>query len=347
MLTIRTQILIAFISSIVLTTAILTVAYKWMWFDAHTTLLLTISAIIASCLTTAICILFINPLVRRIRLMNLQTKRVAQGHYNETELNIDSPKEMRELSHSFNTMARNIETQIEQVKHEQQEKSEMVQNLSHDLKTPLASITSFAEGLKDGVISTEEEQNKAYDVLIKQSQRIATMFDELTSVMSLNTVSRNNYELETIYIDKLFVSILQTYEQQAACESRTIDVNLCDEVQSFKQYRVPLECILLNIIDNAIKFTGLGSRIELKVNQEAGNILVITVSDDGPGIASEHLNRIFDRTYRVEESRNKTTGGSGLGLYIARNLAHQMDGVLEVESKINIGSSFILKIPMK
>lgn len=173
------------------------------------------------------------------------------------------------------------------------------------------------------------------------------MFDELTSVMSLNTVSRNNYELETIYIDKLFVSILQTYEQQAACESRTIDVNLCDEVQSFKQYRVPLERILLNIIDNAIKFTSPGSRIELKVNQEAGNILVITVSDDGTGIASEHLNRIFDRTYRVEESRNKTTGGSGLGLYIARNLAHQMDGVLEVESKINIGSSFILKIPMK
>ncbi len=118
-------------------------------------------------------------------------------------------------------------------------------------------------------------------------------------------------------------------------------------MQSFKQYRVPLERILLNIIDNAIKFTSPGSRIELKVNQEAGNILVITVSDDGPGIASEHLNRIFDRTYRVEESRNKTTGGSGLGLYIARNLAHQMDGVLEVESKINIGSSFILKIPMK
>src|SRR5699024_945864 len=183
-----------------------------MWFDAHTTLLLTISAIIASCLTTAICILFIivfllscsttdffflfiNTFFRWFRLMNFQTKCVEQDHYNETELNINIPKEMRKLSHSFNTMARNIEVQIEQLKHEQQEKSEMVQNLSHDLKTPLASITSYAEGLKDGVISTEEEQNKAYDVLIKQSQRIATMFDELTSVMSLNTVSRNNYEL--------------------------------------------------------------------------------------------------------------------------------------------------------
>lgn len=153
MLTIRTQIITAFISSIVLTTIILAIAYKWMWFDAHTTLLLTISAIISSCLTTIICMLFINPLVKRIRLLNKQTKLIADGQYSETAIKIDSPKEMKELSEAFNTMARNIEAQIQQVQYEQQEKSEMVQNLTHDLKTPLSSITSYAEGLKEGIIS--------------------------------------------------------------------------------------------------------------------------------------------------------------------------------------------------
>lgn len=347
MLTIRVQIFIAFMSSIILTTAILGVAYKWMWFNAHTTLLLTVSAIIASCLTTVVCMLFINPLVTRIRMMNNQTKLVAKGNYNLSAINIKSPKEMRELSESFNTMAKNITAQIEQVKYEQQEKIEMVQNLSHDLKTPLASITSYAEGLKDGVIADEESRKKAYDVLIKQSKRIDFMFDELTSVMTLDAISENKYELETIYIDKLFVSILQTYEQQLACESRKIDFNMCDNIQSFKQYRIPLERILMNIIDNAIKFTSVGTRIELKVNKVQDGMIAISVSDEGPGISSEHLNRIFDRTYRVEESRNKDTGGSGLGLYIARNLAHQMDGTLEVESKKNIGTTFILNIPMK
>ncbi|GGI39539.1 sensor histidine kinase [Mammaliicoccus stepanovicii] len=347
MLTIRVQIFIAFMSSIILTTAILGVAYKWMWFNAHTTLILTVSAIIASCLTTVVCMLFINPLVTRIRMMNNQTKLVAKGNYEQSEINIKSPKEMRELSESFNTMAKNITAQIEQVKYEQQEKIEMVQNLSHDLKTPLASITSYAEGLKDGVIADEESRKKAYDVLIKQSKRIDFMFDELTSVMTLDAISENKYELETIYIDKLFVSILQTYEQQLACESRKIDFNMCDNIQSFKQYRIPLERILMNIIDNAIKFTSVGTRIELKVNKVQDGMIAIAVSDEGPGISSEHLNRIFDRTYRVEESRNKDTGGSGLGLYIARNLAHQMDGTLEVESKKNIGTTFILNIPMK
>ncbi|WP_239741017.1 HAMP domain-containing sensor histidine kinase [Mammaliicoccus sp. M-M45] len=347
MLTIRTQIITAFISSIVLTTLILAVAYKWMWFDANTTLLLTISAIISSCLTTFICILFINPLVKRIRLMNKQTKLIAKGNYKETKLKIDSPKEMKELSDSFNMMAHNIEAKIEQVKHEQQEKSEMVQNLTHDLKTPLASITSYAEGLKEGVITGSSEQQKAYDVLMKQAQRISYMFDELTSVMELNLNNAETYKLETIYIDKLFVTILQSYERQLSTKNRTIDVQLCEEITSIKQYRIPLERILINIIDNAFKFTQAGSRIEIKVSKEADHSICIAVSDDGPGIAEQHLNRIFDRTYRVEESRNKDTGGSGLGLYIAKNLAQQMDGHLEVESKVDVGTTFYLKVPMK
>ena len=102
----------------------------------------------------------------------------------------------------------------------------------------------------------------------------------------------------------------------------------------------------MNILDNAFKYTQLGSRIEIKVTKEDSNIC-IAVSDDGPGIAEQHLHRIFDRTYRVEASRNKDTGGSGLGLYIAKNLAEQMDGQLKVESKEDVGTTFYLTVPMK
>lgn len=345
MLTIRTQIITAFISSIVLTTIILAIAYKWMWFDAHTTLLLTISAIISSCLTTVICMLFITPLVKRIRLLNKQTKLIANGQYSDMSVKIESPREMKELSVAFNTMASNIEAQMQQVQYEQREKSEMVQNLTHDLKTPLSSITSYAEGLKEGIINQSDEQQKAYSVLIKQSQRISMMFDELTSVMEINHNHKQNYALETIYLDKLFVTLLQSYEQQINSENRTIDVNLCEDITHFKQYKVPLERILMNILDNAFKYTQLGSRIEIKVTNVDNNIC-IAVSDDGPGIAMQHLDRIFDRTYRIEASRNKDTGGSGLGLYIAKNLAEQMNGQIEVESKVDVGTTFYLKIPI-
>ena len=222
----------------------------------------------------------------------------------------------------------------------------MVQNLTHDLKTPLSSITSYAEGLKEGIISQSDDQQKAYSVLIKQSQRISMMFDELTSVMEINRDHKQSYPLETIYLDKLFVTLLQSYEQQITSENRTIDVNLCEDITYFKQYKVPLERILMNILDNAFKYTQLGTRVEIKVTKEDSNIC-IAVSDDGPGIAEQHLHRIFDRTYRVEASRNKDTGGSGLGLYIAKNLAEQMDGQLKVESKEDIGTTFYLIVPMK
>lgn len=347
MLTIRTQMMTAFISSIVLTTVILAIAYKWMWFDKHMTLWLTISAIISSCLTILICILFINPLVKRINLMNKQTKLIANGDYSETKLTFDSPKEMKELSDSFNRMACNIEQQIKQVKYEQQEKNEMIQNLSHDLKTPLSSITSYAEGLKEGIIDHPDERDKAYNVLMKQSQRISYMFDELVSVTALNKDFYEIYEIETIYVDKLFVSILQSYERQLADEHRTIDMQLCDQIVSFKQYKAPLERILINILDNAFKFTEAGSTIGIKLVKSSERNISISVTDEGPGIEEKYINRIFERTFRVESSRNKETGGSGLGLYIASNLAVQMGGVLNVESKVGSGTTFTLKIPMK
>ncbi|WP_323703258.1 HAMP domain-containing sensor histidine kinase [Mammaliicoccus sp. Dog046] len=347
MLTIRTQMMTAFISSIVLTTIILACAYKWMWFNKHMTLMLTLSAIISSCLTIMICILFINPLVKRIKLMNKQTKLIANGNYSETKLKFESPKEMKELSDSFNRMSCNIEQQIKQVKYEQQEKSEMVQNLSHDLKTPLSSITSYAEGLKEGIIDDPKEQEKAYDVLIKQAQRISYMFDELTSVMSLNKNFQEIYEIETIYVDKLFVSILQSYERRLAEEHRSIDLQLCDQIISFKQYRLPLERILINILDNAFKFTEAGTTIEIKLVKSSDNQLCISIKDEGPGIEEQYLSRIFERTFRIESSRNKATGGSGLGLYIAKDLAVQMGGTLTVESQVGSGTTFVLNIPMK
>ena len=144
----------------------------------------------------------------------------------------------------------------------------MVQNLTHDLKTPLSSITSYAEGLKEGIISQSDEQQKAYSVLIKQSQRISMMFDELTSVMEINHDHKHNYPLETIYLDKLFVTLLQSYEQQIVSENRTIDINLCEDITYFKQYKVPLERILMNILDNAFKYTQLGSRLKLKLRKK-------------------------------------------------------------------------------
>ncbi|GEP83803.1 histidine protein kinase SaeS [Staphylococcus piscifermentans] len=342
MFSIRTQVIIGVLSSILLASTILGMAYKLMLFNGHTTALLTISAIISSCLALLICSLFLTPLVQRIKVFNLKTKEFANGNYQMEPINFNSPREIKELSHSFNKMAKEITEQMRQIKSEQQEKYELIQNLAHDLKTPLACIISYSEGLRDGVIENENDREAAYESLIKQSKRLSNMFDELTNVAALELP--NKEAVEMIQIDQLLITILSGYEQRMKLDLRNLEVNFCNQFEPFKQYPRPLERILTNLIDNALKFSSSGSPINLSLAENDQNIDII-IQDKGIGIQPEHLSRIFERTFRVEHSRNNETGGSGLGLYIANELATQIGGTIKAESIPGKGTKMIVSIP--
>ncbi|MEI4773086.1 sensor histidine kinase [Staphylococcus carnosus] len=342
MFSIRTQVIIGVLSSILLASTILGMAYKLMVFNGHTTALLTISAIISSCLALLICSLFLTPLVKRIKVFNRKTKEFANGNYKMEPINFKSPREIKELSHSFNKMAKEITEQMAQIKTEQQEKYELIQNLAHDLKTPLSCIISYSEGLKEGIIAAPKDRDAAYESLIKQSKRLSNMFDELTNVAALELPNKDSIEM--IQIDQLLITILSGYEQRMKLDLRNLEVNFCSQLEPFKQYPRPLERILTNLIDNALKFSPTGSPVNLTLS-ENGERIEISVQDEGIGIQPEHLPRLFERTFRVEHSRNNETGGSGLGLYIANELAKQIGGTINVESTPEVGTKMTVSIP--
>ncbi|MBO1199994.1 HAMP domain-containing histidine kinase [Staphylococcus simiae] len=343
MLSIRSQIVISVISTVLLTTIILAIAYKLMWFNGHMTVTLTLTTIITSCLTLLICSVFINPLIQKIKHFNIKTKQFANGNVITNDHDFTSPKEIYELNQSFNKMADEITQQMNQIKSEQQEKNELIQNLAHDLKTPLASIISYSEGLRDGIISKDDEIKESYDILIKQANRLSSLFDAMTHIITLNT--GKTYPTELLQLDQLLVSILQPYEQRIRQENRTLEVNFCSKVDAFYQYRIPLERILTNLLDNAIKFSSIGSRIDISIkdNKELHTI-DIAIKDEGIGILPELQHRIFERTFRVENSRNIETGGSGLGLYIAQELAQQIHAQITVNSDIDKGTTMIVSL---
>ncbi|HDA5560066.1 TPA: two-component system sensor histidine kinase SaeS, partial [Staphylococcus aureus] len=248
-----------------------------------------------------------------------------------------------ELNQSFNKMASEITQQMNQIKSEQQEKTELIQNLAHDLKTPLASIISYSEGLRDGIITKDHEIKESYDILIKQANRLSTLFDDMTHIITLNT--GKTYPPELIQLDQLLVSILQPYEQRIKHENRTLEVNFCNEIDAFYQYRTPLERILTNLLDNALKFSNVGSRIDINISEnEDQDTIDIAISDEGIGIIPELQERIFERTFRVENSRNTKTGGSGLGLYIANELAQQNNAKISVSSDIDVGTTMTVTL---
>ena len=310
-LSIRSQIIIGVVSSILLTSTILAIAYILMWFNGHMTLTLTLTTIITSCLTLLICSIFINPLIQKIKQFNIKTKQFANGNYASNDKTFNSPKEIYELNQSFNKMASEITQQMNQIKSEQQEKTELIK--------------------------------ESYDILIKQANRLSTLFDDMTHIITLNT--GKTYPPELIQLDQLLVSILQPYEQRIKHENRTLEVNFCSEIDAFYQYRTPLERILTNLLDNALKFSNVGSRIDINISENKDQDTIdIAISDEGIGIIPELQERIFERTFRVENSRNTKTGGSGLGLYIANELAQQNNAKISVSSDIDVGTTMTVTL---
>ncbi|ARJ26207.1 sensor histidine kinase [Staphylococcus lugdunensis] len=338
-MTIRKQLIISFFTSITFSTLFLFVLNELMWFDMAQTLLLTLFSLISSMVTMMIAMTFSIPTIHKIEKLNHETQKVANGSFEIEPLDIQSPLELKELNDSFETMVTKVREQMERIKSEETEKIHMVQNLAHDLKTPLATIKSYSEALKDGVINTEERQQHAYKVLISQSDRLSHMFDDLTTMI---TVSGHSQDLGYLQIDQLLLPILEAYQQQIEQQHRELIVDVEKGIPRFLQDGMAIERILSNFLDNALKFSKLETPIVVTAKKVDTTHVSIAVTDQGCGIAEHHLKRIFERTYRIEHSRNLKSGGSGLGLYIAQMLAHQIDGHITVDSKLNEGTTMTL-----
>ncbi len=340
-MTIRKQLIYSFIVTIITTTFLFYTLYKLMWFDGPLTILLTLCSFLSGMMTLIIGIFFTVPMIKKIEKLNEKTQKIAKGQFETEKLKINAPKEIKELSESFDQMVDKIQEQMNLIKEEQEEKMNMVQNLAHDLKTPLASIKSYSEGLRDGIIHSESDTQKAYSILINQSDRLSRMFDDITDVI---TVNYQENELTQIHIDQLLIPIFEVYSQRLQHEQRELDVKIAENIKPFTQDQRAIERIIMNFIDNALKFSEHGSPLAVEVF-EVDDEIAISISDSGMGISESDIKNIFERTFRVESSRHKDTGGSGLGLYIAQTLAHQIGGHIEVESTYGQGTTITLRFP--
>ncbi|MGM7689242.1 sensor histidine kinase [Staphylococcus felis] len=341
-MTLRRQLIFSFCLTITITTFLLYTLYKLMWFDGRFTIFLTLCSLLSAMVTLIIGMFLTVPTIKKIEKLNNKTKRIANGQFDNESLNIRTPQEIKQLSESFELMVIKLQEQMNVIKDEQEEKINLVQNLAHDLKTPLASIKSYSEGLKDGVISGDEETQQAYCVLIEQADRLSRMFDELTDVMTVNS---QESEQTMIHMDQLLIPIFEAYAHRLQSDARELDVDMAETIQPFLQDKEAIERIIMNLIDNAIKFSKPGTPIDIRVTEDEDEVVSIAITDKGIGIPKSDIQNIFERTFRVENSRHKDTGGSGLGLYIANTLALQIHGRIDVESEIGKGTTMTLYFP--
>ena len=218
---------------------------------------------------------------------------------------------------------------------------DFVANVSHELRTPIAAIKGASELLLSGDVDTEKDKKEFLSIIDKQTDRLSLIIDDLLSLSKIQVEEEKEViSLEKMPIKDILLSAVQDCEVQAA--EKKILINLtCDDTVSGKVRSRLLEQAVVNLLDNAIKYSNSGSRISIEVASQK-NEIVISVIDTGCGISHEHLSRIFERFSRIDQSRSRKLGGTGLGLAIVKHIAHLHGGRITVDSTPGKGSAFHL-----
>ncbi len=220
---------------------------------------------------------------------------------------------------------------------------DFVANVSHELKTPLAAIRGYAETLRDGALQEQETALRFTERLLWQCRRLQALLDDLLTLSRLEGAGQAVAEREPVDLSALAQRAVETL----AAAAREKRVRLAIDEQPLP--RIPgdadgLERLLVNLLDNAIKYNRPGGEVLLRL-APAGGEVVIAVSDTGIGIPPEALGRIFERFYRVDKGRAREEGGTGLGLAIVKHLAQSHGGHVEVESRMGRGTTFRVFLP--
>ncbi len=223
---------------------------------------------------------------------------------------------------------------------------DFVANVSHELKTPITAIRGFVETLLDGAIDSKEDARRFLEIIIRQSERLQSIIEDLLSLSRIEQESeKGGIELQQGPVRAVLLSAIQACEPTAQQKSVSLQL-VCDESLRSRLNAPLLEQAVVNLIDNAVKYSLENSQVLVQALSQDGQV-VIEVRDQGRGIAREHLPRVFERFYRVDKARSRKQGGTGLGLAIVKHIAQAHGGRVTVESVPGTGSIFRLHLPNK
>jgi signal transduction histidine kinase len=259
-------------------------------------------------------------------------------------INVKSAGEARQLSDIFNEMADILTGNIEKLKEVETLRRELIANVSHDLRTPIAIIRGYLETLqmKDENLSAEERR-RYIDTVYESANKLEKLVNELFELSKLEANQVETHK-EPFIISELVSDITNKYQLAARNKNITINTELSKQLPPVYADVSLIERVLQNLIDNALKFTPEGGEIKIETKKEDGTAVRISVTDNGIGIAKNERENIF-RRYYTGKNYSETNANTGLGLAIAKKILDLHDSDLELISEEKKGSSFIFKLP--
>ncbi|PTK67355.1 ATP-binding protein [Staphylococcus borealis] len=224
-----------------------------------------------------------------------------------------------------------------------QMKKDFIANVSHELRTPISLLQGYTESIVDGIVTEPDEIRDSLSIVLDETKRLNRLVNELLNVARMDaeglTVNKEKQPIKPL-LNKMQMK----YKQQA--QDLELDMSLApemtDEMWDYDADRI--DQVLTNLIDNATRYTQPGDSITITSSSD-DTYQTLYISDTGSGISPEHLELVFDRFYKVEASRTRGKQGTGLGLFICKMIIEEHGGSIQVESEVNKGTKFIIKLP--
>jgi signal transduction histidine kinase len=303
-------------------------------FIDRTNLTLLYGALIGAAIAWLLGIILSRTLTRPIRELTQATHAVSEGDLSQ-QVPVRSNDELGELAKAFNRMSTELSRSINTRK-------QMTADIAHELRTPLSLILGHAEAVHDGVLAPSNEN---FEIIREEAARLEHLVNDLR-ILSLADAGELSISLQIIEPERLVNEAASLYQYQAQKKNISLNVDIAPHLPTIEVDPGRMTQVLTNILDNATRHTPEGGHITLAAKQ-IGEDVEISIQDSGPGLPAENLERIFERFYRTDSSRQREDGGSGLGLAIAKSIVQAHNGRVSAESEPGSGLKIKVQLPGK
>jgi len=288
--------------------------------------------------------LLTRPLEKSIVQITEQTKKIAEGDFH-TEVPSIGPLEFKILAQQFNEMSYKLKESFDNLYSSESARRELIANVSHDLRTPLASIQAFVEALEDDVIKDKETFQRYLHTIRLETKRLSGLIHDLFELSGIEAQGAV-FDPQPYHTDELLISTLESFSLHLEEKQLKVEIEMPERLPAAIMMPTQIKRVLSNLLQNAIEYSPIGGKIVLSAAEQDDSFLRISITDEGEGIEAAETSRIFERFYRVDKSRSKSSGGAGLGLAIAKSIVQLHGGEIGVSSSAAAGSCFWFTLPI-
>jgi two-component system, OmpR family, sensor histidine kinase BaeS len=270
-----------------------------------------------------------------LQQMSKVAKEMTKGNY-RAEVSVIGQDEVAQLGDAINALAANLN-------HLDTSRKAFLADVAHELRTPMSYIRGYSQVLDEGLFETQDEKRKYIRIIHDEAKRLESLVNDLF-VLAQGDAQMLAMDKQSIEVGELISSVAERMRRKAEDKGIDIKVSSSDNLVLYAE-GTRLEQVLVNLVDNAIRYTRAQGHIELRL-RKVGDFAEIAVSDTGVGIPKEELPHIWERMYRVEKSRSRERGGTGLGLAIVKQIVEAHGGTVDAQSEENRGTTITVRLPV-